>query len=504
MASSLPSSEIPPIRIRNANDAEINCDGEFVLYWMTANRRVQWNFSLQRAVEWAKTLNKPLLILEALRCDYRWASDRLHAFVIEGMAANAKALANKPVFYYPYLEPKIGAGRGLLRMLAARACMVVGDDFPCFFLPRMIAAAARKTPVLFEVVDSNGILPLRAADKVFSRAHYFRRFLQKNLRSHLAEFPRPAPLARLRLPKLDKLPREITKRWPLVDVEKLAGDSAGLAEFPIDHHVAKTATVGGAKRAQKRLREFVAAKLSKYDDDRNQPERDATSGLSPYLHFGHLSAHQVFEEVMNADGWTPAKLAEKPNGSAHGWWGASETVESFLDELITWREVGYNMCWQRDDYDQYESLPDWAQTTLAEHASDQRSYIYSLDEFESSQTHDPLWNAAQRQLVREGRIHNYLRMLWGKKILEWSPTPQQSLDIMIELNNKYALDGRNPNSYSGIFWVLGRYDRAWGPERPIYGKIRYMTSENTARKVRVKNYLEQYSAETQATLPFSG
>jgi deoxyribodipyrimidine photo-lyase len=170
-------------------------------------------------------------------------------------------------------------------------------------------------------------------------------------------------------------------------------------------------------------------------------------------------------------------------------------VESFLDELITWREIGFNMCWQREDYDQFASLPEWSKQTLAEHGDDPRQYVYGLEEYEAAATHDELWNAAQRQLVRDGRIHNYLRMLWGKKILEWSASPQEALGTMIELNNKYALDGRDPNSYSGIFWVLGRYDRAWGPERPIFGKVRYMSSENTARKLSVRGYIEQYGPE---------
>ena len=151
------------------------------------------------------------------------------------------------------------------------------------------------------------------------------------------------------------------------------------------------------------------------------------------------------------------------------------------------------MCWQRDDYDQYVSLPQWARETLRGHETDERQYRYSLEEFEEGLTHDPLWNAAQMQLLREGTIHSYLRMLWGKKILQWSDTPKKALKIMIELNNKYALDGRDPNSYSGIFWVLGRYDRPWGPERPVFGKIRYMSSKNTARKVNVKDYMERYS-----------
>ncbi|MCA9147478.1 MAG: deoxyribodipyrimidine photolyase, partial [Planctomycetales bacterium] len=205
-----------------------------------------------------------------------------------------------------------------------------------------------------------------------------------------------------------------------------------------------TTTSGGMKAARKKLRDFIIAKLENYES-RNQPEEEAASGLSPYLHFGHISAHQLFTETVTSDNWTPSKLAKKATGSSSGWWGTSEPVESFLDELITWRELGFNMVWQQEDYDQYESLPDWAQETLAEHESDDREHVYSLKEFEAAETHDELWNAAQRELVREGRIHNYLRMLWGKKILEWTESPRDALEIMLELNNKYALDGRDPN-----------------------------------------------------------
>ena len=168
------------------------------------------------------------------------------------------------------------------------------------------------------------------------------------------------------------------------------------------------------------------------------------------------------------------------------------SAEAFLDELVTWREVGFNMCTHRSNYDDPDSLPDWAQITLNAHANDRRPHEYSFDEFRDGATRDDLWNAAQRQLVREGIIHNYLRMLWGKKILEWTPDWQTALETMVELNNTYAVDGCDPNSYSGIFWVLGRYDRAWGPERSVFGKIRYMSSANTARKVRVRNYIERH------------
>jgi deoxyribodipyrimidine photo-lyase len=486
-------SSVPGLRIRSVGGiAEARPDGDYVLYWMVAFRRTGWNFSLQHAVEWARRLNRPLVVLEALRCGYRWASDRLHAFVIQGMAENSRRLARKPVLYYPYVEPQAGAGHGLLAALAARACVVISDDFPCFFLPRTLAAAAAQIPVRFELVDSNGLLPLRAADRVFVTAYQFRRFLQKHLPAHLSELPAADPLARVRLPSLGALPDNITARWPATPLGQLARHPARLAALPIDHSVPPVATAGGARAAERSLRAFLDSKLAHYADRRNQPEEDVASGLSPYLHFGHIAAQQVFAETMAAAGWTADQLASRATGSAQGWWGAPVAVESFVDQLTTWRELGHNLCWQRADYDQYPALPDWARRTLAKHASDQRQFVYSLEQFENAATHDPLWNAAQRQLLREGRMHNYLRMLWGKKILEWSSGPEEALEVMIELNNRYALDGRDPNSSSGIFWVLGRYDHPWAPERPVFGTVRYMSSANTARKVRVRDYLQKY------------
>ena len=175
-------------------------------------------------------------------------------------------------------------------------------------------------------------------------------------------------------------------------------------------------------------------------------------------------------------------------------------AESFLDELVTWREVGHNMCALRADHAEFESLPEWALTTIELHRDDPRPQLYDLDALTRSRTHDEIWNAAQRQLVAEGRMHNYLRMLWGKKIYEWSPTARDALAVMIELNNRYALDGRDPNSYSGIFWVLGRYDRAWGPERAVFGKLRYMTSDSTRRKLRLRKYLARWSSQEAPAL----
>jgi len=491
-------SAVAGIRIRECNEAPVRGGGDYVLYWMIANRRVRHNFALDRALEHCRELGgKPLVILEALRCDYRWASDRFHRFVLDGMADNAGACARHGVLYYPYIEPKPGAGGGLLEALAAKACIVVTDEYPSFFLPRMIAAAAKKLSVRLEAIDSNGLLPLRAAEPVFARAFDFRRYLQGALPAYLHDSPTPDPLAKTGFRPASAPSKNVLSRWPAASAALLEGVEGSLSKLPIDHAVAPAPIRGGHTAARKRVKEFLEEKLETYAEYGNEPDLDGASGLSPYLHFGHVSAHEVFGGIVRREKWNPQKLALRANGSREGWWNMSAGAEAFLDQLITWREVGYNFSARRGDSERFEALPEWAQKTLQKHSKDEREHVYSLKQFENAKTYDPLWNAAQRQLVREGRIHNYLRMLWGKKILEWSPSPQEAARIMIHLNDKYALDGRDPNSYSGIFWVLGRYDRPWGPERPIFGLIRYMSSENTARKLAVKKYLQKYGEEAR-------
>lgn len=480
-------------RLRAVNSHQVRPDGDYVLYWMTAARRTHSNFALQYAVSEAARLGRPLVILEALRCDYPYASARLHRFLLDGMAANRRACAGRAVLYHPYVEPFAGAGRGLLASLATQACLVVTDDFPAFFLPRMIDAAGTRLPVRLVAVDGNGLLPLRAADRPFTTAYAFRRFLQKSLPQHLADPPVTDPLARLPLIPPTPLPRHILDRWPAAEPALLDGDASLLAALPVDHSVAPTPEHGGAEMAQRRVESFVNFRLSRYVAERNHPDAEATSGLSAFLHFGHIGAHQIFNAVAASERWVPPDLAERATGGRQGWWGMSENAEAFLDQLITWRELGFNNCAHNPgSYAALNSLPAWAQQTLSAHASDLRQYNYKLEEFADARTHDPLWNAAQRQLLRDGTIHNYLRMLWGKKILEWSPTPQAALEVMIALNDRLALDGRDPNSYTGILWCLGKHDRAWGPVRPIFGTVRFMSSENTRRKVKLKEYLERY------------
>ena len=482
--------KVPDLRLRALNAAPLREDGAYVLYWMIAARRATHSFALDRVAELCRRFGRPPLVLEALRAGYPHASDRLHRFVLDGMADNARAFARREVLYYPYLEPRPGDGRGLLEALAARACAVVTDDFPAFFLPRMVAAAAERLPVRLEAVDGNGLLPMRAAPRVFHTAFSFRAFLQKEIPHHLAPRPSRDPWRRA-LPPPPRLPREVGRRWPSAGAALGSGSASVLSSLAIDHGVPPAPLRGGSLSGRRVLARFVAERLARYGEDRNHPDLDASSGLSPFLHFGQLSAHEVFAAV--AEGFSEDRLDLRCGGRRRGYWGLAEGSEAFLDQLVTWRELGFNACSKRDDYLDYRSLPPWARETLARHAGDERAPLYPRSALEAAATHDRLWNAAQRQLLREGRIHNYLRMLWGKKILEWSASPEEALETLIALNDRYALDGRDPNSYSGIFWCLGRYDRPFGPERKVLGKVRFMSSAATLRKVRVKRYLERYA-----------
>ncbi|GAB4315369.1 MAG: hypothetical protein Kow0074_02920 [Candidatus Zixiibacteriota bacterium] len=364
-------SSVPDTRVTVLNADEVNPGAAYVLYWMIAARRTRWNFGLQYAVEQARRLKRPVLVLEALRCGYHWASGRHHRFVIDGMVDNAQRLTRKGLRYFPYVEPRINAGKGLLAALGERACLIVTDQYPAFFLPHMLRAAASRVSVRMEAVDSNGLLPLIATDRAYPTAYAFRRHLQKTLPNHLADLPVEDPLKGLRLPEFDVSLAEVEERWPTWSVEAgRTGDR--LKPLPIDHEVDAVSVHGGETAARECLARFVDHRLSRYGELRNSVEHDVTSGLSPYLHFGHISPHEVFRAVMDLEDWPDDHVFPKANGSRSGWWGVSKAAEGFLDQLITWRELGFNMCTHRGDYDRYESLPVWAQATLREHRADSR------------------------------------------------------------------------------------------------------------------------------------
>jgi deoxyribodipyrimidine photo-lyase len=407
------------------------------------------------------------------------------------MADNRESLRGAPVRYFPWVERRPGEGKGLLQALAGHACVVVTDDYPGFFLPHMIEAAGKVLDVRLEAVDSNGLLPMRATRRVFATAFSYRTYLAKNLHAHLEHFPRKDPLSQ-KLAAPGRLPSAVAKRWPEAPAGLLDGDEGALSDLEIDHQVRPVDLRGGSGAAHERLRFFVRHVLPDYAKTHAVMEVDGTSKLSPWLHFGHLGPHEILDAVARSEK-TSRALQPKKDFRQADLFGLSKGAEAFLEQLIVWRELGFNMASKREDADRFESLPGWAKKTLGDHRKDRRPRLQTRRALEQGRTDDPMFNAAQRQLLQEGWFHNQARMIWGKKLLEYSKSPEDALETMAELMNCYSLDGRDPNSTSGFFWVLGRYDRAWGPERPIFGKVRFMTSDTPDKLRRYRKFIERYA-----------
>lgn len=476
------------------NEAEPNEEGEYILYWVQTNRRFKYNYALEYAIGWANKLDKPLLIYEGLNIDYPWASDRIHTFMMEGMKENLDFARSRDLNYFSYLESEKGAGKGLLYKLAEMACLVVSDEFPVFIIREHNEKVGERLDIPYFTIDSNGLIPLGVTDKDPYSAYLFRKVMQKHFVEAYTNPPKSDPLKDLENTDSVQLPEEFTNNYPAAD-EILADIEETVSKLDIDHSVKPLDMIGTRQAALGMLGNFIAHGLLEYDEKRNHPDEKKTSQLSPWLHFGKISEYEIVKAVLDhqPEGWDLDSITPN-NGKNSGFFNGDSNIESFLDEVITWREVGFHYAHHRDDYDQFESLPDWVKETANEHRDDPREYVYSLEELEFSKTHDEIWNAAQTQLREEGIIHNYLRMLWGKKVIQWTPDYRTALDYLIHLNNKYAIDGRDPNSYSGIFWCFGRFDRAW-QEREVFGKLRYMTSESTRKKVKLTQYLDKFGSQ---------
>ncbi len=475
-------------RLRRLNEAKTNPAGAYVLYWVQAYRRLDHNHALDYALRCASEVRKPLVVFEGLRLDYPWASRRLHRFVLEGMRDMAAAAATLGLSYWPYVETPQQPARGLLRKIADRAALVVTDDFPCFVVPGQSAALARQTKAPVVAVDGNSIVPLSLLGAAVGAAAHLRPRIHK-------AFAEAWGYRATRRPAVSPAAREpVEAPFEVWDPGRL---EESLDSLPLDRSVPEVpGTVGGSRAAKARLREFLKKRLAGYAENRSSPTGPAeghASGLSPYLHFGHIAIEEVAEAVLATTGdFRPEELRIHNRGKREGYFSDDADVNAFLDEALTWRDVGFQWHWtRRADTESLErALPGWAQATLRAHADDKRTHVYTPEEWEAGATHDPLWNAAQRELVTTGTIHNYLRMLWGKKVLEWSRTPAEAYQALVHLNNKYALDGRDPNSYTGILWCFGLFDRPWAPERPVLGVLRYMSSDNTARKFKLGSYYE--------------
>jgi deoxyribodipyrimidine photo-lyase len=502
------------MRERIANQRPMNSSGRYVLYWMQAYRRLHANHALDSALRWCRELKKPLVVFEALKRNYPWASARHHAFILEGMRDHARAAKRLGVAYWPFVETPDDPGRGRVAQLAADACLVVTDDYPAFIVPAHNRAIAAASPVAVHIVDSNGVVPFSLLGPAASAAAHLRHRIHANFaeawRNRAAVQPDIPPVAKSQ-------PEAPFEQWdPECDIPRF------IEQLGINTSVrAVPGVTGGSVAGRTVLEEFVRSKLPRYGNERNDPgdpANGAASRLSPYLRHGHLGIEEVTAAVLGPD-WSPNEIDPKAKGKREGFFTRDPNVNSFLDEAIVWRDLGHHwhfahnlacksagtVSWQTDPVPQFnfESfdfsplrgrplervLPEWAKATLRKHVGDRREFTYTLEEFEAAATHDELWNAAQRELVHTGRIHNYLRMLWGKKVLEWAKTPSEAYHVLEHLNNKYAIDGRDPNSYTGILWCFGLFDRPWF-ERDIFGTVRYMSSGNTAKKFDLSGYLK--------------
>jgi deoxyribodipyrimidine photo-lyase len=446
------------IRVRCLNDAPVRREAKYVLYWSQMNRRVECNHALAHAIELANSLKLPVLFYEALGCTYKYANDRLHTFVVEAVPETQKRARAAGLGYVFHLRKRRTDPNNVLYRLAADAALIVTDDYPTFIAPLHNASVPAKIGIPYFAVDSSCIVPMNLMEKREYAAYTIRPKIKKLLPKFLHRFAMPLVKTRWR----EQVPADI--HTEVDDVAALVG------QCEIDHTV-KPSTVfrGGRKIAEVALERFVSEKLRHYAEGRNEPSKHVTSDLSPYLHFGQISSLEVAMEAKER---------------------APEHSEEFLEELIVRRELAYNFARFSEDPESFANLPDWAQKTLHVHAADKREPVYTREQFEKAQTHDPLWNASQKEMLFRGKIHGYYRMYWGKKIIEWSPTCQDALETMIYLHDRYALDGRDPATYTNILWCFGLHDRPW-TERPVFGMIRWMSLDGMKRKTDVDSYLRE-------------
>ena len=433
-------------------------DGNCVVYWMQRAQRAVDNPALDVAVEAANALGKPVAVFFAPVPFYPHANLRHYRFLCEGIPDIASELAPRNIGFVLRRYPE----HSLLKFCEeVKPTLVIGEENPMREPESWRQIAARKLKVPFWTVDADVIVPSKLLEKAQYAAHTIRPRLQRQLKTYLV--PSRNPRARVRW----KNPTSLLSLTPQIDITE---------GWKLDRSVTPAPNWrGGSKEADCLLRHFICHNLRGYGTGRNKPEIDRTSRLSPYLHFGHISPITVAFEVQNAE----APKADK---------------EAFLNQIITWRELAVNLVRFNPDYDTFECAEPWAHRTLAKHAKDPRPIVYTERQFENAETHDQLWNAAQMQMVNTGWMHNYMRMYWAKKILGWTKSPAEAFRIAVYLNDKYELDGRDPNGYAGIAWaIVGKFDRPWF-ERLIFGQIRYMSAASTGKKFDGRKYIEQNSS----------
>lgn len=413
-----------------------------IVYWMSRDQRVEDNWALIRAYELALEYKTELRVVFCKLPKYLKTPDRNYAWMLKGLEEVSEDLFKLNI-HFDILEgnPKIEIPKYVNKYTVGG---IVADFSPLKGPLKLKEYISKVTDIHFEVVDSHNIVPTWvSSNKQEFGAYTFRPKITKLLPKYLVEFP-----------KLKKFEGNIDTKRSVIHL------------LPLDPNL----PTSGNKHSKEVLKDFIL-NIQRYSE-RNNPNMDGQSNLSPYLHFGQISAQRIALEI--------SKLPE------------SEERLSFLEELVVRGELSDNFCFFNPNYDTFEGFPQWSKNTLNEHRNDRREYVYTLDELEQSKTHDQLWNAAQNQMVKYGKIHGYMRMYWGKKILEWTQSPEIALEYAIYLNDKYELDGRDPNGYTGIAWCIGGvHDRAWA-ERPVFGKIRYMNYNGCKRKFNVEEYIAKY------------
>ncbi len=450
----LPRQLVQHPRARWRNPIPVNPEGQAVVYWMQRAQRAVDNPALDYAIHAANALGRPVIVFFAPMPYYPNANQRHYAFLFSGVADIAYGLAKRrcSLVYRPHPH------HSLLKFCEEiTPALVVGDENPLREPERWRRAAGERLRCALVTIDADVVVPSSHFPKEEFAARTIRPKILRLLDTYLIREPEPKA-------KVES-PRPATA--------EPQGEQAIPSHWKLDNSASVLTEQGGTTAGIKQLRRFISKSLPDYPDHRNHPEyADGTSRLSAYLHFGHLGPRQIALAVSESHAGEAAK-------------------EAFLEELIVRRELAINFVRANPNYDNYNGLHPWARKTLEDHLGDSRTYLNSDEQLENAATHDPLWNAAQIEMVKTGRMHGYMRMYWAKKILEWTDHPARAMEIAIRLNDRYELDGRDPNGYTGIAWAIGgKHDRPWTP-RPIFGTIRYMSYASTSKKFNSKAYIHQ-------------
>ena len=455
-------------RVKRLNDRPIR-KGRYVLYWMQAAQREEYNHALEYAAAKANRLGLPLLACFGLTDRFPGANLRHYAFMLEGLRETAAALSSRRGVA---LAVRRGPPDDVAIALSGDAALLVTDRGYLRVQREWQRRVREKATCAVVQVETDVVVPVEV---VSNKEEYAARTIRPRIHRHLSKFIVPIRRVGLRRGSMDlDVPGE-----DLSDIEGL------LAALDIDRSVPPSPLFrGGVREAKRRLRRFLRKGLAGYPRLRGEPALDGVSHMSPYLHFGQISPLYIALQARRA--------REAP----------VEAREAFLEELIVRRELSMNFVLRNPKYDRYVALPAWARRSLARHARDARPYRYGPKRLENARTHDPFWNAAQREMMITGKMHNTMRMYWGKKIIEWSASPEEAFRRALYLNNKYELDGRDPNSFAGVAWCFGKHDRPW-TERPVFGYVRYMNDRGLRRKYDMDAYLRKIASLEAPSCPTS-